>query len=114
MADSIPSILTRLRSGRVRYLGLCNMAAWQIMKSLAVSDRRGWARFSSVQAYYTIAGRDLEREIVPLASDQQLAILPWSPLAGGLLSGKYELDEKPEKGRFSAEVGQFGDAYRAH
>jgi aryl-alcohol dehydrogenase-like predicted oxidoreductase len=66
------------------------MAAWQIMKSLAVSDRHGWARFSSVQAYYTIAGRDLEREIVPLISDQKLGLMVWSPLAGGLLSGKFK------------------------
>ena len=59
-----------VRSGKVRYIGLCNMSAWHIMKALAVSDRRGWARFESVQAYYTIAGRDLEREIVPLLNDQ--------------------------------------------
>jgi aryl-alcohol dehydrogenase-like predicted oxidoreductase len=65
------------------------------MKSLAVSDRHGWARFSSVQAYYTIAGRDLEREIVPLISDQKLGLMVWSPLAGGLLSGKFKsVDDK--------------------
>ena len=88
--ESLSALNDLVRSGRVRYIGLCNMAAWQIMKSLAVSDRHGWARFSSVQAYYTIAGRDLEREIVPLISDQKLGLMVWSPLAGGLLSGKFK------------------------
>jgi aryl-alcohol dehydrogenase-like predicted oxidoreductase len=88
--ESLSALDDLVRTGRVRYIGLCNMAAWQIMKSLAVSDRHGWARFSSVQAYYTIAGRDLEREIVPLISDQKLGLMVWSPLAGGLLSGKFK------------------------
>jgi aryl-alcohol dehydrogenase-like predicted oxidoreductase len=87
-----------VRSGKVRYIGLCNMSAWHIMKALAVSDRRGWARFESVQAYYTIAGRDLEREIVPLLNDQKLGLMVWSPLAGGLLSGKYSADGKGPEG----------------
>jgi aryl-alcohol dehydrogenase-like predicted oxidoreductase len=88
--ESLSALNDLVRSGRVRYIGLCNMAAWQIMKSLAVSERHGWARFSSVQAYYTIAGRDLEREMVPLISDQKLGLMVWSPLAGGLLSGKFK------------------------
>ena len=78
-----------VRSGKVRYIGLCNMAAWQIMKGLAISEKHHWARYASVQAYYTIAGRDLEREIVPLLADQRLGLMVWSPLAGGLLSGKF-------------------------
>ena len=81
-----------VRSGKVRHLGLCNMAAWQIMKGLAISDKRGWARFESVQAYYTVASRELEREVVPLLADQQLGLMVWSPLAGGLLSGKFSAD----------------------
>ena len=87
-----------VRSGKVRYIGLCNMSGWQIMKALAVSERRGWSRFESVQAYYTIAGRDLEREIVPLLNDQKLGLMVWSPLAGGLLSGKYDADGKGPEG----------------
>jgi aryl-alcohol dehydrogenase-like predicted oxidoreductase len=78
-----------VRAGKVRYLGVSNHAAWHIAKSLGISARRGLARFESIQAYYSIAGRELEREIVPLAIDQQLAIMPWSPLAGGFLSGKF-------------------------
>jgi aryl-alcohol dehydrogenase-like predicted oxidoreductase len=87
-----------VRSGKVRYIGLSNMLAWHIMKALAVSERRGWARFESLQAYYTIAGRDLEREIVPLLQDQKLGLMVWSPLAGGLLSGKYDAEGKGPDG----------------
>jgi aryl-alcohol dehydrogenase-like predicted oxidoreductase len=81
-----------VRAGKVRYLGVSNHAAWHIAKSLGISERRGLARFESIQAYYSIAGRELEREIVPLATDQRLAIMPWSPLAGGFLSGKFKPD----------------------
>ena len=97
--DEVLAALNDLvRSGKVRYIGLCNMAAWQVMKGLAIAERRGWARFESVQAYYTIAGRDLERELVPLIEDQQLGLMVWSPLAGGLLSGKFRPDEKGPAG----------------
>lgn len=75
--------------GLVRYIGCSNMAAWQIMKALGISAKHDYARFETVQAYYTIAGRDLEREIVPLIDDQNLGLMVWSPLAGGLLSGKF-------------------------
>ncbi len=75
--------------GLVRYIGCSNMAAWQIMKALGLSRQHNYARFETVQAYYTIAGRDLEREIIPMLSDQQLGLMVWSPLAGGLLSGKF-------------------------
>ncbi|MBI1252022.1 MAG: aldo/keto reductase [Alphaproteobacteria bacterium] len=79
-----------VRSGRVRYIGLCNYAAWQAAKALGISERKGLSRYQSMQMYYSIAGRDLEREVAPLAMDEQLAILPWSPLAGGFLSGKFK------------------------
>ena len=98
LEESLSTLNDLVRSGKVRTIGLCNMAAWQIMKALAISDKRNWARFESVQAYYTIAGRDLEREIVPLLADQQLGLLVWSPLAGGLLSGKYRPDDKGPAG----------------
>lgn len=98
LEESLSTLNDLVRSGKVRTIGLCNMAAWQVMKALAISDKRNWARFESVQAYYTIAGRDLEREIVPLLADQQLGLLVWSPLAGGLLSGKYHPDDKGPAG----------------
>jgi aryl-alcohol dehydrogenase-like predicted oxidoreductase len=91
--ESLSALNDLVRSGKVRYIGLCNMSAWQIMKSLSISERHGWEKFSSVQAYYTIAGRDLEREIVPLLADQGLGLMVWSPLAGGLLSGKFKSAE---------------------
>jgi aryl-alcohol dehydrogenase-like predicted oxidoreductase len=87
-----------VRAGKVRYLGVSNHAAWHIAKSLGISERKALARFESIQAYYSIAGRELEREIVPLANDQHLAILPWSPLAGGLLSGKFKADGQGPEG----------------
>ena len=98
LEEVLSTLNDMVRSGKVRYIGLCNMSAWHIMKALAISDRRGWARFESVQAYYTIAGRDLEREIVPLLQDQKLGLMVWSPLAGGLLSGKYSADGKGPEG----------------
>ena len=75
--------------GLVRYIGCSNWAAWKMMKALGVADQRGWARFETLQAYYSIAGRDLERELVPMMQDQGVGLMVWSPLAGGLLSGKF-------------------------
>ncbi|WP_375452706.1 aldo/keto reductase [uncultured Devosia sp.] len=87
-----------VRQGHVRYVGVSNWAAWRIMQALGLSDKHGWARFETLQAYYTIAGRDLERELVPLIDDQKLGLMVWSPLAGGLLSGKYDRDGKGPDG----------------
>ena len=98
LEEVLSTLNDMVRSGKVRTIGLCNMAAWQVMKGLAISDKRGWARFESVQAYYTIAGRDLEREMVPLLADQQVGMMVWSPLAGGLLSGKFSPDGKGPDG----------------
>jgi aryl-alcohol dehydrogenase-like predicted oxidoreductase len=98
LEESLATLNDMVRSGKVRHIGLCNMAAWQIMKALAISERNNWERFASVQAYYTIAGRDLERELIPLIEDQHLGLMVWSPLAGGLLSGKYSRDGKGPAG----------------
>ena len=81
-----------VRAGKVRYVGCSNLAAWQLAKANGLAARHGWERFESLQAYYTIAGRDLEREIVPLLRDEQMGLMVWSPLAGGLLSGKFTRD----------------------
>ena len=75
--------------GLVRTIGCSNLAAWQIMKAQGIAERRGFARFETVQAYYTIAGRELEREILPMVEDQGMGVMVWSPLAGGFLSGKF-------------------------
>jgi len=87
-----------VRMGKARYIGCSNLAAWQLMKALGISDRNGWSKFVSLQAYYTIAGRDLEREIAPLLQDQELGLMVWSPLAGGLLSGKFSREGASPEG----------------
>ena len=96
--ESLSALNDLVRMGKIRSIGLCNMAAWQIMKALATSRNHGWSEFASVQAYYTIAGRDLERELVPLLEDQKLGLMIWSPLAGGFLSGKVSRDTEVAAG----------------
>lgn len=86
-----------VKSGKVRYIGCSNLNSWQLMKSLWISDKNGFNKFKSLQAYYSIAGRDLEREIVPLLKDQNVGLMVWSPLAGGFLSGKYRKNKLPEE-----------------
>ncbi len=88
-----------VKSGKVRYIGASNLAAWQLAQALDFATYTRVQRFSSLQAYYTIAGRDLEREVIPLLQNQQVGLLVWSPLAGGLLSGKYKRDQKAEGAR---------------
>ncbi len=88
--ETLGALTDLVRQGKVMYIGCSNLAAWQIMKSLAVSAAQHLEKFVTLQAYYSIAGRDLEREIVPLLEDQKLGLLPWSPLAGGFLSGKFK------------------------
>jgi aryl-alcohol dehydrogenase-like predicted oxidoreductase len=92
-----------VRQGKVRHIGFCNLPAWQTMKANAFAEARGFARFESAQVYYSIAGRDIEREIVPLAEAERLAILPWSPLAGGLLSGKFDANKSGPAGTRRAQ-----------
>ena len=98
LEEVLSALNDMVRSGKVRHIGLCNMAAWQIMKGLAISEKKNWSRFESVQAYYTVTGRDLEREVLPLIEDQQLGLMVWSPLAGGLLTGKFSPDGKGPDG----------------
>jgi aryl-alcohol dehydrogenase-like predicted oxidoreductase len=91
-----------VRQGKVRYLGCSNWAARQLMKALVLAGERNWAGFVSLQAYYSLAGRDLEHELLPLCREEQLAVLPWSPLSGGFLTGKYRRDNpNPEGARRS-------------
>ena len=88
-----------VRSGRARYIGVSNWAAWQIAKALGISERLSLHRFASLQAYYSIAGRDLEHEIAPMLESEGLGLMVWSPLAGGFLSGKYTRSGEAESGR---------------
>ncbi len=97
--ETLEALNSLVQSGKVRYIGCSNLAAWHIMKALGISARKSLAPFVSLQAYYTIAGRDLERELVPMLLDQKMGLMVWSPLAGGLLSGKYSRNAKTEEGR---------------
>ena len=87
-----------VRQGLVRYVGLSNWPAWRFMKAIGIAERNGLTRPATLQAYYTIAGRDLEREIAPLLEAEKIGLMVWSPLAGGLLSGKYDRDTKGPQG----------------
>ena len=104
MEEALRALEDIVRSGRARYVGVSNWAAWQIAKALGVAERRGWDKFVSLQAYYTAASRDLEREVVPMLNSEGLGLMVWSPLAGGLLSGKYSR---------SADGGAEGEGRRA-
>jgi len=96
--ETVRALDQLVRQGHVRYVGVSNWAAWQIVKALGVAERLGLARFESLQAYYTLAGRDLEREIVPMLRSEGVGLMVWSPLAGGLLSGKYKAGASSEAG----------------
>jgi len=98
LEETLSALDSLVTAGKVRYLAASNYAGWQLMKALAVADSRGFERFSAQQIYYSLESRDAEYELVPLAVDQGLGILVWSPLAGGLLSGKYRRDSSPEGG----------------
>src|SRR6201747_2418715 len=76
-------------TGKVRYIAVCNWPAWMVMKAAGIAEKNGWNKFVGMQYFYSLAGRDIEREVLPLAADQNLAMMPWSPLAGGFLGGKY-------------------------
>jgi aryl-alcohol dehydrogenase-like predicted oxidoreductase len=96
--ETVRALDQLVRQGHVRYVGVSNWAAWQIVKALGIAERQSLARFESLQAYYTIAGRDIERELVPMLASEGLGLLVWSPLAGGLLSGKFGRGQTVEAG----------------
>ena len=96
MEETLRALDDIVRSGKVRYIGVSNWAAWQIAKALGLSERQRLERFVSLQAYYSLAGRDIEREIVPMLESEGVGLMVWSPLAGGFLSGKYTRDGTEE------------------
>ncbi len=85
-------------AGKVRYIAVCNWPAWMVMKAQGIATQNGWNKFEGLQYYYSLAGRDIEREILPMAKDQNLAVMPWSPLAGGFMSGKYTRENEKNAG----------------
>ncbi|MEM9476427.1 MAG: aldo/keto reductase [Pseudomonadota bacterium] len=99
MVETLEALDTLVRQGHVRYIGLSNWAAWQVAKAVGIAEARRLAPIVSLQSYYTLAGRDLEREIVPMLMSEQIGLMVWSPLAGGFLSGKFDREGKTAEGR---------------
>jgi aryl-alcohol dehydrogenase-like predicted oxidoreductase len=98
LEETMEALDSLVRSGKVRYVGVSNFAGWQVMKALGIADRHGYQRFVTQQIYYSLQSRDAEHELVPLAVDEGVGILVWSPLAGGLLSGKFRRGDKGLEG----------------
>ncbi len=102
--ETLSALDALVQAGKVRYLAASNYSGWQLMKALATADARGSQRFVAEQIYYSLEARDAEYELIPLALDQGVGVLVWSPLAGGLLSGKFRRDaEQPESSRHLSE-----------
>ncbi len=110
--DVVRTLDLLVTGGKVRYLAVSNWAAWQIQKALGVADKRGWTPFAAVQPRYNLLDRELEWELGPLAADAGLGVLPWSPLRGGWLSGRYVRGQAaPEGSRVAlAEVNNWGES----
>src|SRR6202167_990582 len=96
--ETLAALDTLVQQGKVRYLGCSNWQSWKIAKALGISELKNYARFETLQAYYSIAGRDLERELVPMLTAEKLGLMVWSPLAGGLLSGKVDRNTASAEG----------------
>jgi aryl-alcohol dehydrogenase-like predicted oxidoreductase len=99
LEETLDTLDTLVRSGKVRYIGCSNYAGWQLMKALGISDRLGYQRFVSQQIHYSLQAREAEYELIPVTLDQGVGVLVWSPLAGGLLSGKYRRGSEQPEGR---------------
>jgi aryl-alcohol dehydrogenase-like predicted oxidoreductase len=110
MAEAMDTIV---RSGKARYIGVSNWLAYRLAKALGRQDTLKLTKFVSAQPRYNLLFREVERELFPLAQEDGLAVIPFNPLAGGLLSGRYKHSDAPEKGRFSAELGGFAAMYHA-
>src|SRR4030095_15110699 len=92
--ETLQSLNTLVQSGKVRYIACSNFSGWHLMKSLSVSERYGWSKYIAHQAYYSLINRDFEWELMPLAIDQEIGTIVWSPLASGMLSGKYRRNQQ--------------------
>jgi aryl-alcohol dehydrogenase-like predicted oxidoreductase len=104
LQETLSALTDLVRAGKVRYIGVSNFAGWQLMKSLWVSDARGLERFVCLQPQYSLVERNIEREILPVCREEGLGVIPWSPLGGGFLSGKYRRGEEPVQGSRIAEA----------
>ncbi len=111
LEETLSALTDLVESGKVRYLGASNFTAWQIEKSIRISEREGFARFNCLQPQYSLIVRDIEHEIVPVCREEELGIIPWSPLAGGFLTGKYPRRDAPPEG---TRMADWGDTWKRH
>lgn len=109
--ETLEALDTIVRQGKARYIGVSNFLAYRLARALGRADVLRVARFVSVQPRYNLLFRQIERELLPLAQEEQLAVIPYNPLAGGLLTGKHRHDVTPSEGRFTATVGKAGEMY---
>lgn len=112
LEETLQALDEIVRSGKVRYIGISNVESKRLAEALEISDRIGLARYASVQPRYNLIYREAERDLLPLAQRKHLGVIPYNPLAGGMLTNKYRSGDTPATGRFSQEIGRFGTMYR--
>jgi aryl-alcohol dehydrogenase-like predicted oxidoreductase len=111
LEETLSALTDLVRSGKVRYIGVSNFTAWQIMKSVCASEMGGFERFVCLQPQYSLVERNIEREIMPVCLEEGLGVIPWSPLGGGFLSGKYRRGEEPPRGSRISEAVESMEEY---
>jgi len=111
LEETLSALTDLVRAGKVRYIGVSNFTAWQLMKSLYTSELHGFEKFVSLQPQYSLVERNIENEILPVCGEEGLGVIPWSPLGGGFLSGKYRRDERPPEGSRIASAEEWQDEY---
>ena len=111
LEEALSALTDLVRSGKVRYIGVSNFTGWQLMRSLAVSESHGFERFVCLQPQYSLVERNIEREILPVCLEEGLGVIPWSPLGGGFLSGKYRRGEEPPRGSRISEAVESMEEY---
>ena len=111
LEETLSALSDLVRAGKVRYVGVSNFTAWQLMKSVSLSDALGFERFVCLQPQYSLVERNIEREVLPVCEDEGLGVIPWSPLGGGFLSGKYRRGEEPPQGSRISEAVESMEEY---
>jgi aryl-alcohol dehydrogenase-like predicted oxidoreductase len=112
LEETLSALTDLVRAGKVRYIGVSNFTCWQLMKALRVSELKGFERFVSLQPQYSLVERNIERELLPACREEGLGVIPWGPLGGGFLSGKYRRDEAPpEDSRIAGVPDEFEEAW---
>src|ERR671911_88906 len=111
LEETLSALTDLVRSGKVRYIGVSNFTGWQLMKSVSLSDAPGFERFVCLQPQYSLVERNIEREVLPVCEEEGLGVIPWSPLGGGFLSGKYRRGEEPPQGSRISEAVESMEEY---